>query len=82
MLKNIKFISALFVLCASFFPLASFAAEGSAAQSAGIKRVVFLGENDMKEVDIQALREAADLIQGSRPELSEEIRKAADIVAS
>ncbi len=51
------------------------------ASEARIKRVVYLGESEIREVNIQALYDASDALKISQPELSAEVLKAADVIA-
>ncbi len=77
---NIKsFIFVFFLLALFGFTQASYA---QTASTGSIQRVVYLGQEDLKEVDVQALRSAAEIMDATRPDLAGEIRKAAEIIAN
>ncbi len=66
---------ALFVLLMMGMGSSVFAGE------ARIKRVVYLGESEIREVNIQALYDASNILKDSHADLAAEVLKAADTIA-
>ncbi len=77
---NLKF--SIFVLSLLVFFGFAQASYAQTASAGSVQRVVYLGQEDLKEVDVQALRNAAEIMDASRPDLAGEIRKAAEIIAN
>lgn len=68
------------IMVFAFF-LSALCTVSSAGEQTPVNTVLILGSSDCTEVHIASLREAAAVLKDSRPELSEEVSKAADLLA-
>lgn len=73
-------MKSIFLAVLSLFILVG-QAGAETATSPKTETVLYVGQTETTEINVGAMREAADLLRGTRPDLSDEILKAADIVA-